>query len=381
MNIRIDGHWFMMYLISITILGLFMFLSCYESDGAIITVDGNGNGEYLTIQDAIDNSTDFDTIRVFNGAYEEYLYINNSITIIGNGSDSTIIRTVGDVHGISILANDVVLKDVSVVCSHMAIGYSGIFIASNDVTISNVTVGNHHKGIQTKAYIRGLHIVNCTIMNNFGSGLMLSSASDCTIEYNEISGSGAVGLYLWDSTRIRVAFNQLHHCIGVGLLIYQSHNNTIFGNDIFNNSVGVRVMSGDSDRFNASKDNNLQYNNIKDNLNEGMNATRNPGILVDARYNYWGNGSGPYHERTNGNGNGDRITDGILFNPWLDSEGNAVDFPSDRKRDEGFLPSPHIVLVMGCLCLTHVLKRRERRRTSDVLVQHPLFRDYSGVLL
>lgn len=42
--------------------------------------------------------------------------------------------------------------------------------------------------------------------------------------------------------------------------------------------------------------------------------------LVDARQNWWGHESGPYHPQNNPQGQGARVDDGIQFNPWLLSD-------------------------------------------------------------
>jgi hypothetical protein len=43
-------------------------------------------------------------------------------------------------------------------------------------------------------------------------------------------------------------------------------------------------------------------------------------VTVDARNNYWGANSGPYHETSNPYGQGDAVSDGVLFEPWVTSE-------------------------------------------------------------
>ena len=49
-------------------------------------VGGTGSGNWSKIQDAIDNATSGDTIRVFAGYYNETIVFNVRLTLIGNGS-------------------------------------------------------------------------------------------------------------------------------------------------------------------------------------------------------------------------------------------------------------------------------------------------------
>jgi hypothetical protein len=42
-----------------------------------------------------------------------------------------------------------------------------------------------------------------------------------------------------------------------------------------------------------------------------------PSALVDARYNWWGDASGPYHPTLNPTGTGDAVSDDVNFDHWL----------------------------------------------------------------
>ncbi len=59
----------------------------------------------------------------------------------------------------------------------------------------------------------------------------------------------------------------------------------------------------------------LRYNRFHDNAQEAVKAIDPPPI--DARYNYWGDASGPFHPSQNPSGQGDRVGDNVLFYPWL----------------------------------------------------------------
>ncbi len=64
------------------------------SSGDTIYVDGNGNGDYITIQEALDASKDGDTIFVYDGIYRENLVIDTNIALIGESKEEAIIQMV-----------------------------------------------------------------------------------------------------------------------------------------------------------------------------------------------------------------------------------------------------------------------------------------------
>ncbi len=54
-------------------------------------------------------------------------------------------------------------------------------------------------------------------------------------------------------------------------------------------------------------------------LHTGYAVQRGDGfswVSVDARHNYWGHASGPFHPVSNPGGLGDRVSDDVLFDPW-----------------------------------------------------------------
>jgi len=53
------------------------------SNGKIITVDDEGDGNFTRIQDAVDNASIGDTILIYSGTYHEEIKINKTLSIIG----------------------------------------------------------------------------------------------------------------------------------------------------------------------------------------------------------------------------------------------------------------------------------------------------------
>ena len=61
--------------------------------GNILYVGGSGPGNYTTIQSAIDEASNGDTIFVYSGYYEESVKINKSVELFGEDKNNTIISS------------------------------------------------------------------------------------------------------------------------------------------------------------------------------------------------------------------------------------------------------------------------------------------------
>ncbi len=93
----------------------------------------------------------------------------------------------------------------------------------------------------------------------------------------------------------------------------ENTNLTITGNTIRNNETGGIVLVED-----AYDDSVLiNHNNIYDNGNSGYGVRADGPETVDATDNWWGHGTGPFHETENPDGQGDAVSDNVNFRPWI----------------------------------------------------------------
>ncbi len=90
----------------------------------------------------------------------------------------------------------------------------------------------------------------------------------------------------------------------------------VSGNEITQNGIGVNVAQGaiDGSVTGVVVTENLVFENSEYGL---VNDT---GTDVDATGNWWGDATGPYHATDNDEGEGDWVSDDVLFDPWYIDE-------------------------------------------------------------
>ena len=166
---------------------LILNLVCSESFSQYateITVDQHGNGDFTSIQEAINATKSFPekpiTIYIKNGVYKEKVNIyswNNNLTLIGESRDSTIIQwddyfkkvnlgrnSTFHTYTLKVAANDVTLENLIVENTAGAVGQAvALHLEGDRVEIKNCTIN----GYQDTVYLAGegfrQYFENCTI--------------------------------------------------------------------------------------------------------------------------------------------------------------------------------------------------------------------------
>lgn len=221
-----------LFIILITTASLYHETSqAVQYNGNTLYVGGDGPGNYSNIQDAIDNTSNGDTIFVFNGTYYENILVNKSVQLLGENKNITIID--GDMKG------DVVR------------------VTADEVTISGFTVMNGGRpypsffeggGIRLDSSSHSIISHNIIKENNmFGVVVIENTSSYNTISDNIISSNGRYNYKTRSYFNIAtihapyntISNNVIENALGVGLVVcYWSLNTTVYGNTIRNNKMG-----------------------------------------------------------------------------------------------------------------------------------------------
>ena len=227
------------------------------SFGGILYVGGSGPGNYSTIQEAIDDSSDGDTIFVYDDSspYYENVVVDKSINLIGEDKDTTVIYGSWTKIVVNISSDSVEIEGFTIQRS-LSLHAEGIKLdESNFVTISNNIIMNNSWGIYLKNSHFNKIIGNIITKNMFGGIVSDRSANGNIIRDNNI------------------VYNSEWNYKATGIALGISSNNLILNNNISNNDIGIAFFN--------NKRNNIIGNKISENREHGIHLrdSRNNRII------------------------------------------------------------------------------------------------------
>ncbi len=269
-------------LVSILVLAGFVMVWNFSPknvnvNAAALYVGGGGPGNYTTIQDAINASSNGDTVYVYSGFYNENITIDKSIDIVGNGTLNTTINATGSETVINVTADWVNITGIKIINSGSSELNFDAGIKLNNVKYNKIEDCN----ISNNLY--GIYIVdsdNCTLKNNevyntTHTGIHIETSDDCTLIDNNVSFSNQginqwqyAGVHFDNSNENTIENNLMHNNPYYGLRFSNSHSNLIFINDIIFNcgdEAGILIEWSDY--------NEILNNNISNNTDVGIYIT------------------------------------------------------------------------------------------------------------
>jgi parallel beta-helix repeat protein len=156
------------------------FLKVY--DNCNVRVDDDGTKDYTSIQDAIDNASDYDVIYVNDGVYYENIVITKPIILIGDFQGKSIINGQGKGDVITVNSDEVRIFDFTIINS--SDNGSGIKITGNDTKILYCDIKDNGYGIYFKNAYDSKKVCCNNLSNNNHYGIYLESSDYNMIYFN-----------------------------------------------------------------------------------------------------------------------------------------------------------------------------------------------------
>ncbi len=288
---------------------------------------------FSNISSAVEYAKDGDLIYVKSGTYKEYIVINKSISIIGDGDvniypldkTSLIIGVYGknitiknlkfygkqNIECIEVLASsDVILENIELYNCQTGIN----IVSSNNVSILKFIIKDSVNGIEaSNSY--NIVIENGDIYNSeFSIGF--NSTSTSKLSFLNILNTD-IGIYFVGSSENKVSNTEIHGSgsyISFGIQLYNSERNTIENSKITKFGVGIDLE--------YSSNNEIYKNTIKS-CNLGISTMNSNNNVI--YLNYFENKKNVYIEKSL------EIWNKTIGNRW-----NNFDEPSEGCVDENY---------------------------------------------
>jgi len=237
---------------------LVLFATTAVPTSADLTV--GSQGQYKTIQQAVNAANAGDIIRVAPGTYTENVVVSKSLTIIAASGRPTVTATTSSQNVITVTGPDVRIEGFT-----LTGGLNGVHVSNTSrCTVVNVVANNNARaGVYLAQSVNNV-ISNCNLANN-GYGVYADHASNNQIAFNiatgEVGNGEALGdgIYLYYCNNNTIKRNTLSSNIDFGLSLYYSARNVITNNTINDNmAIGIRLGEG-------SNYNTLTYNKFSRN--------------------------------------------------------------------------------------------------------------------
>lgn len=195
-------------------------------------MNGPWNGSihypYKTINEALNQSKKGDEIFIFQGTYEEHLFINKNVNIHGENKNKTI------------LSGSIIFSEIN----NTKLSQITVTSIKNSSQKTGITVTKSHQ-----IFIKNI------IVTNFKHGIIISNESSNIILKENIIKNNKIGVYIFTSNDNLIYGNSIMQNKQTNIVLYYSENNVITQNCI------------------SKADNNLQFHTSNDKIKQ----------------NYWGN--------------------------------------------------------------------------------------------
>lgn len=267
----------------IIIIFLFMLgTAVTQADAVVITVNNSGEGDYASIQEAVNNAQNGDTILVSPGVYRENIKVDKELTILSSSTLSGmptnrtyVIGSVPDNAVFSISSGNVTIDGFHIAGDPSGkdmYGNAGLYLenvrncslGNNTLILNDLGIvlknsqGNYLKGNLVSSGNRGITLDNSEdniLSNNLvvrnSQGVLLSNSVNNTL-VNNTAGSNEIGVFLLTSQGNRLA-NNLILKNEYGIRGQTAGSNVLISNNLYLNDIGVHLNDSSNNSFSENE--------------------------------------------------------------------------------------------------------------------------------
>ncbi len=223
-----------------------------ETTAETLIVDADGEGDYLWIQEAVDDAEQGDEIQILSGTYEEDVYIDISLTI--EGEEGVLIR--GGSYGVKVEGNNCYIGNISVEQSEIGIEIVGRGNSVNNVDVSGCGKGvvffygvsNHLQNSTIEKCSTGVlfydcgenTVKDCSIIDSKQHGIRMLGSNNSTLNANHVVSSGYHPIYLSGTYDVEILENVITDNER-GVYIFESFSSSLVNNTL---EKGLNIESG-----------------------------------------------------------------------------------------------------------------------------------------
>jgi nitrous oxidase accessory protein len=282
-----------------------------KSTFRIITVPD----DYPTIDSAITNANDGDTIFVKKGVYVENPVVNKSVSLVGEDRDSTVIDVTA---GLKVERDNVTITGLTVYD-----GWTGIAVTANHCNISGNKITDATIGIGLINSENNSITENILQSIGYSAAIQLSYSNNNLLKNNYVDSCNEGIQLRAGSSNNMVTENTITNCQFVAVRLlgeyspprwYVPSGNTIMRNNISNSGCGTTIYGSNR---NIISNNNYVNNTVQFSANEDYYLTWGGNRSINTiNENYWSDYNG-----TDANG------DGIGDTPYIIDANNLDHYP------------------------------------------------------
>ena len=230
-----------------------------------LVVDKSGNGDFTSIQQAIDYARSGSTVYVKSGEYTEIVEIKKSLSLVGEDKESTLINPISEENKYAVYVGvpNVVVSGFTITNGAPGLYPQSIKIVADSNKISDCNIFDTSVGIAI--WTNNNIIENCVFKGCRDEGIALLGSKNNPCNYNTISNcvfySNCDGIELQYSSENTISYCEIYENTHSGIDAIASNNNkNIISNcNIYSNNVHGIYLS-------SSKENKIVNCEIKNNV-------------------------------------------------------------------------------------------------------------------